>query len=203
MCGTIIHNQNDMRKEQNILPVDAYRALLERQEQEERRARRKAGHRESDLQRSCVAWFRSQYPEHAPLLFAVPNGGGRSKAEAGRMKAEGVVAGVSDLILLEARGGWGSLCLEMKTEEKGSRQSVRQREWQEAAEVFGNKYVVCRSLEDFMGAVNGYLALPMSVTGKTTKSVRFCGHTVAVAPSVRWGGGVGHLGGENPANRRK
>ena len=177
--------------------------LLSHGVREERKTRRKVGHEESALQRACVAWFRMQYPEHAPLLFAVPNGGGRSKAEAGRMKAEGVVAGVSDLILLEARGGWGSLCLEMKTEEKGSRQSVRQKEWQEAAEVFGNKYVVCRSLEDFMGAVNGYLALPMSVTGKTTKSVRFCGHTVAVAPSARWGGGVGHLGGENPANRRK
>ena len=32
------------------------------------------------------------------MLFAVPNGGGRSRIEAGIMKAEGVTAGVSDLI---------------------------------------------------------------------------------------------------------
>jgi len=171
-------------KEKNILPVDAYRALLERQEKEEqRRGRRKVGHDESALQRACVAWFRIQFPEHAPLLFAVPNGGRRSRTEAAIMKAEGVTAGVADLILLEARGGWGALCLEMKTESKDSRQSVGQKEWQKATERWGNKYVVCRTFEEFEAVVREYMAKPMTngrvyVEGKEfTSSITFCGHT--------------------------
>lgn len=53
----------------------------------------------------CVGWFRLQYPAVGKLLFAVPNGGARSRTEAAIMKAEGVTAGVTDLILLLGRGG--------------------------------------------------------------------------------------------------
>lgn len=45
-----------------------------------------------------------KYPELMDL-YAVPNGGGRSKREAGRLKAEGVLAGVLDLALDVARHG--------------------------------------------------------------------------------------------------
>ena len=90
----------------NTLPLDAYQRLLAQQEQAAKRSRPR--HQESDLQRSCVAWFRETYPAHALMLFAVPNGGGRSRIEASIMKGEGVTAGVADLILLEARGGYGS-----------------------------------------------------------------------------------------------
>ena len=62
------------------------------------------------------------------LVFAVPNGGGRSVVEASIMKAEGVTAGVADLLLLEARGGWGCLCLEMKTKKKWSSHLVHRAE---------------------------------------------------------------------------
>lgn len=157
-----------MAKIDNTLPVDAYRSLLERQAREQMRRIKKGmrGRMESELQRKCVAWFRWKHPDHALLLFAVPNGGGRSKAEAAIMKAEGVTAGVADLILLEARGGWGALCIEMKTEMKGSAQSKRQKEWQQAAETFGNRYVVVRTEEEFREVVNAYLGMSPSVTGK-------------------------------------
>lgn len=70
---------------------DGYAQLLLRQAQMERehKDRKATRHEESHLQRQCVAWFRLQYPKLARLLFAVPNGGGRSKVEAGIMKAEG------------------------------------------------------------------------------------------------------------------
>ena len=57
-------------------------------------------HEESHIQRNCVKWFRLAYPKLARLLFAVPNGGKRGIREAAIMKAEGVVAGVADLLLL-------------------------------------------------------------------------------------------------------
>lgn len=98
-----------------------------------------------------------QYRALAKLLFAVPNGGGRSKVEAAIMQGEGVTPGVSDLILLVARGGYNGLCIEMKTEAKSSKQSETQEAWQKLVEAQGYKYVVCRSLEQFMSVINEYL----------------------------------------------
>ena len=147
-----------MKKPDNVLPLDAYQRLLAQQEKNQRRARPR--HEESNLQRAFVAWFRATYPEHALMMFAVPNGGGRSRIEAAIMKAEGVTAGVADLILLEARGGWGSLCMEWKTRSKNSRQSESQKKWQAAAERAGNRYVVVRSLEAGMAVVKEYMGLP-------------------------------------------
>lgn len=98
-----------------------------------------------------------QYRALAKLLFAVPNGGGRSKVEAAIMQGEGVTPGVSDLILLVARGGYNGLCIEMKTEAKSSKQSESQEAWQKLVEAQGYKYVVCRSLEQFRSVINEYL----------------------------------------------
>lgn len=142
----------------NALPLDAYQRLLAQQEESTRRARPR--HQESTLQKTCVSWFRAQYPDHALILFAVPNGGGRSKIESAIMKGEGVTAGVADLILLEARGGYGSLCIEMKTRDKASKQRPSQKAWQEASERAGNRYVVVRSFEAFRALVSEYMGLP-------------------------------------------
>lgn len=112
-------------------------------------------HVEHDLQSGCVRWFRYNYPQLARLLFAVPNGGSRNAREGGRLKAEGVTAGVADLLLLVPAGGYGSLCIEMKT--STGRQRETQREWQHDVEKVGNKYVICRTLDDFMREVQWYL----------------------------------------------
>lgn len=50
----------------------------------------------------------------ADYLFAIPNGGKRNKREAARMKAAGVLAGVSDIHLPIARGGFLGLWIELK-----------------------------------------------------------------------------------------
>lgn len=54
---------------------------------------------EERLQRDLVAYLRSVLPQPW-LVFAVPNGGGRSKAESGVLKAMGVMAGVPDLLIV-------------------------------------------------------------------------------------------------------
>lgn len=155
-------------KADNSMTLDAYQNLLARQEAEEKKTKRKrkVEHTESDLQRSCVSWFRMQYPADALMLFAVPNGGGRSVVEASIMKAEGVTAGVADLLLLEARGGWGCLCLEMKTKKRGSKQRPSQKAWQEAAERAGNRYEVVRTFEEFTSIVADYMRLPAGAVGR-------------------------------------
>lgn len=110
---------------------------------------------ESQIQHDCLEWFRLQYPKLALLLFAVPNGGRRDAKTGARMKYEGVIRGVADLILLIPKKGYASLCIEMKTPE--GKQKDEQRTWQRESEKYHNKYVVCRSLPEFMKAVNEYL----------------------------------------------
>ena len=90
------------------------------------------------------------------MLFAVPNGGFRNKRGAGIMKAEGVTAGVADVILLKPSGGYASLCVEFKTED--GTQRATQKEWQKAAEGAGNKYVIVRSFDAFKEEIETYLS---------------------------------------------
>ena len=112
-------------------------------------------HNESQIQIACVQWFRLQYKRLALLLFAVPNGGARRRTEAAIMKAEGTTKGVADLILLFPSNGFHGLCIEMKTKTGIQRDS--QKEWQRAVEYAGFKYIICRSVEEFIAQVNDYL----------------------------------------------
>lgn len=113
----------------------------------------KRGTPEHDLQCSCVSWFRYQFPQYAPLLFAVPNGGSRRIVEAQRLKAEGVLSGVSDLIFLAPSGK--PLLIEMKT--SAGRQSPEQKIWQKDVEDAGYTYVIARSLDEFIEIVKNHL----------------------------------------------
>lgn len=111
---------------------------------------------EASLQEACVTWFNLQYPEYNGLLLHVPNGGSRKyKREGEKLKRQGVVPGVADLLLLLPRKGFGCLCVEMKYGR--GKQSDRQREWEEKVSRYGNLYAVCRSIEEFMDTVNTYL----------------------------------------------
>ena len=73
------------------------------------------------------------------------------------MKAEGMTAGAVDLLLLVPRDGFGVLGLEFKTQVKGSRQTPAQKQWQKSFEQVGNKYVLVRTLNEAITAVQNYL----------------------------------------------
>lgn len=111
---------------------------------------------EHNMQVSCINWFRYKYPKMHHNLFAVPNGGGRTPSQGKRLKDEGVLKGVADLILLKSNRFYGALLIEMKTP-KG-RQEPEQREWQKAITADGYKYVICRSFDDFQREVTDYLS---------------------------------------------
>jgi len=112
-------------------------------------------HLESAVQKNCVSWFRLQYPKLRKNLIAVPNGGARNRTEAAIMKGEGVTAGVADLVLFYPTPKHHALCIEMKT--KDGRQQPSQKQWQQAVEYFGYKYVICRSLDEFRDIIYSYL----------------------------------------------
>jgi len=105
---------------------------------------------------ACVHWFSLQYPKLKGRLFAVPNGGRRDETTAAKLKAEGVVAGVADLILLKSNRDYGALLIEMKT--RKGRQRETQKIWQNIVCADDEyKYVVCRSIDDFKREVDDYL----------------------------------------------
>ena len=110
---------------------------------------------ESQIQQQCVEWFRRTYPSIEPLFFAVPNGGARNPWTAKIMRDEGVRSGVADLILQIPIGGYASLAIEMKT--PVGKQSESQKKYEMLAKKMKNKYVVCRSLEEFKKAIREYI----------------------------------------------
>ena len=118
------------------------------------RLRRKPRHDEEDLQIACVRWFDLQYPQYRNLLHHSPNGGKRNVREAARFKAMGTRAGFPDLLLLVPRQPYNFLAIEMKAS-KG-RQSDNQKQMQADMEAQGGIYVVCRSLDEFIGIIKAY-----------------------------------------------
>lgn len=137
---------------------------------------------EHKLQSTCVRWFRTQYPALRESLFAVPNGGMRNKATAARLKAEGVVPGVSDLLLLYPAGTYHALCIEMKTP-KG-RQSEAQKQWQATVEKAGYRYALCRTLDDFITTIKNYLpcSRPSSTSYTASPTTRGSGASPPPSP---------------------
>lgn len=119
---------------------------------------------ESEIQQSCLQWFRLQYPRLAAegMLFHIANEGVRMGAMGSRMKREGIVRGVADLCLAIPSHGYSALYIEMKRPKTifhdATYQSPQQKEWQKNVEKYGNKYVVCRSVEEFKDIIKDYLS---------------------------------------------
>ena len=99
---------------------------------------------EARLQSECFLWHWNTRPNERGLLFMVHNNP-RNATDGARLKAMGMVAGVSDMIYL--RDGLPPLCIELKLPD--GIQSKAQKQWQQVAESTGAKYVVIRSLDEF------------------------------------------------------
>lgn len=92
----------------------------------ERKPREDREHKEAVALMKLVDMHSGRWPELV-RMFAVPNGGARSKATAGKLKAEGVRAGVPDYLLPLRRGQHVGLAIELKA--KGGRLQPEQRDW--------------------------------------------------------------------------
>jgi rhodanese-related sulfurtransferase len=83
-----------------------------------------------------VTWFKNTHK--GVRIFAIPNGGWRSKATASLLKSTGVSPGVPDLYI----PAW-KLWIEMK-KTKGGVVSQEQKEWIAYLNEIGDTAVVCR-----------------------------------------------------------
>lgn len=97
---------------------------------------------EHNIQVACVNWFRYQY--HNLIIFAVPNGGMRNKVVAAKLKMEGAMAGVADLVIVACNK---IVFIEMKTA-KGKQQET-QKAFEKSVKALGHEYYVCHSFDEF------------------------------------------------------
>lgn len=127
--------------------------------------RAKSIDREGQEQAVLMTELRIRMPEVADLIYHVPNGGHRLKSVAAKLKQQGVVAGIPDLVLTMARGGFFGLYIEFKaTPPNDAAISASQHERIRKLNEQGYLAVVCRGHFDAMEQIRAYLRLaPTSV----------------------------------------
>lgn len=87
-------------------------------------------------------------PPEGPLWFHVPNGGGRSKAEGGILKAMGVKSGIGDLVFLTKTRPF---CIELKA---GKGKLSESQKWvMSVLNLMGIHTYVVRNLEELKDAL--------------------------------------------------
>lgn len=100
----------------------------------------------------------SRHPE-LKWIFAVPNGGSRHPVVAGKLKAEGVKRGVSDICIPIARQGYHGAFIEMKFGK--NKLTPEQKEFHEFLESSGYKPFVAYSSREAQSAIEGYLGIKL------------------------------------------
>jgi hypothetical protein len=105
---------------------------------------------EARIQAAIVEWVRTVAPD--VLIFAVPNGGRRSKAEAARLRWTGVVAGIPDLAVI-APSGKGSF----PRSEVGDRSAIggSARDHSRSGRL-GSPFMTVTSIDDVRRAFSGW-----------------------------------------------
>lgn len=114
----------------------------------------KAAPSEHALQVECLRWLRAAHGD--VLCYAIPNGAYTTKTTARKLVAEGVCHGIPDLCIPIGRNGYHALYIEMKNGKAG-RLSEHQKQIIPRLQAYGNKVVVCRTLDEFIHEVTMYL----------------------------------------------
>lgn len=129
-----------------------------------------AGPSEHSQQCAVFAWAAMHRAEHPALrwMYSVPNGGDRDRVTAGRMKAEGVRKGISDICLPTARGQYHGLYLELKVKGRENETengvltggcSQEQMQFTAFANEEGYAAIVAYGWEHAVRVIAGYLGL--------------------------------------------
>jgi len=120
--------------------------------------------REGQEQAALMQELQLRYPQAYKLIYHVPNGGHRVKAVAVKLKGQGVKAGVPDLVLPMARGGYFGLYIEFKAMPPfDAPVSPSQDAYLQALGDQGYLAIVCRGNIDAVEAIRAYLLLPATV----------------------------------------
>lgn len=113
---------------------------------------------EEDEQIALFRWAAYEsgaYPE-LRLMYHIPNGGKRNKVIAAKFKRMGVKAGVPDIFLPVAKGGYHGLYIELKRT-KGGSTSDNQDDWIDALREQGYRVDVCKGWEKAKETILEYI----------------------------------------------
>jgi|SaaInlStandDraft_3_1057020.scaffolds.fasta_scaffold14153_3 hypothetical protein len=121
------------------------------------KTRKKSQDLEHLEQVKLIRWVNLQADEKVKMIYAIPNGGHRSKSQGAKLKAEGVTAGIPDLHLPIPSKGYGSLYIEMKY--GSNKLSKIQKDKIEMLRNYGNLCMVCYSFEEAKKTILEYLGL--------------------------------------------
>lgn len=129
--------------------LELYNQLLKKQ---------KRNRAEDALHMQCVRYwqtlFRPNQDEYY-LFYKVHNEGKKSKHQAAKDKAMGIIAGAPDMNLDLARHGYHGLRIEIKA--ANGKQSKKQHIFQNALERNGYLYKVVRTFEEFTALIDWYV----------------------------------------------
>ncbi|WP_054892297.1 MULTISPECIES: VRR-NUC domain-containing protein [unclassified Pseudomonas] len=127
-------------------------------------ARAKPVDREGQEQAALMQELQLRYPKAYKLIYHVPNGGHRHKLVAAKLKGQGVKAGVPDLVLPMARGGYFGLYIEFKAKPPFDAEvSPSQDAYIQELTAQGYLAIVCRGSIDAVEAIRAYLLQPATV----------------------------------------
>lgn len=120
---------------------------------------------EAGAQETLFNWTQYQYTRYPELelLYHIPNGGKRDARTAANLKRQGVKAGVPDLHLPVARGGYNGLYIELKV---GSNKPTQlQKKWISSLNEQGYLAVVCYGWQEAAEQLINYLELETAAGG--------------------------------------
>jgi len=109
---------------------------------------------EHDHQRIVISIIRRDFP--GLLIFAIPNAGTASPQRGARLKEEGLLAGVPDLMVARAAQGFYGLFVEMKTLTGSA--SKEQKSVIAKLQAEGYRCEVCKGYAAALEAIRGYLS---------------------------------------------
>lgn len=126
------------------------------------------GELEGEEQAELLKKVRTLYPQLGHLLIHIPNGGSRKNAYEGwRLKEQGVRAGVSDLLLPVARGGYFGLWIEFKAAPPNDAPpSDSQLEWLSLMQEQGYAAHLCLGVAAALDVIIQYLKLPVTTVAE-------------------------------------
>ena len=90
------------------------------------------------------------------LWWHTPNGGSRNRLEAGKLKREGVKAGVPDIFIAEPRKGYHGLFIELKVGH--NKPTEHQQHMFNRLEANGYKVAWSNSLTEVLDLIDNYLS---------------------------------------------
>jgi hypothetical protein len=155
MSTISIEEYRNLMREKGVLkmPAGSHSTLIPNAEP--KKERKKRAEPEHELQVLAINWFRLIYRDK--VIFAIPNGGHRGKSEAGKLKAEGVLSGVSDLQCIDPSGDYSGFFAETKWGKNTL--SENQVSFFEKAKERDFYTFTYYSLDEFINHVQGYFGV--------------------------------------------